>query len=241
MLLPFKLFCQNGIFADSTFYSNFTDSLKIDSTALDRILPLNALIDSAYVNSALLKSQDKQILIRELYKKSINHEWLKYINIFATTNYGVYDNLVSVQDQSFVGSTINTGNSFRWSVGITLSGAPIYDLFNKPNYNKIRTLEAEKDIDFKEDMKLRLKEMIINQYYQTKLSYDMMIVASKNVYSNFTQLVMSEDKFTDGELEIYSLANVREMYYKSMFTFLKNESDFHANYLILESICGIKF
>ena len=215
---------QSTIAPDTLGVGAFPDSLRVDSTVLDRIPPLNALIDSTYANSPLMRKQDKQVLIRSLQEKTVNQEWLKYINIFATSNYGVYDNFVSVQDQSVVGSSINTGNSFRWSVGLAISGAPFYDMLNKPTTKKIKHLEMGKEIDSKEDLKMRLKQLVIQQYNQTLMSYQMMIIANKNVYSNFTQLVMSEQKFNQGELQIFTLANVREMYYKSLMTYEKNKS-----------------
>ena len=232
---------QSVIQNDSIVAGSLPDSLKVDSTVLDRIPPLNALIDSAYAHSPVLRRQDKQVLIRNLRENTVNQEWLKYINIFATSNYGVYDNFVSVQDQSVVGSTINTGNSFRWSVGVALSGAPFYDMFNKPTMKKIKRLEAEQEIDALEDLKLQLKQIVIQQYNQTILSYRMMIIANNNVYSNYTQLVMSEQKFNMGEIEVFTLANVREMYYKSLMAYEKNRYEFQSNYMILETICGIEF
>jgi len=241
IILPGALSAQSTIGMDTIADVTFPDSLKVDSTVLDKIPPLSALIDSAFANSPLLKRQDKQIVIRDLSEKTVNQEWLKYINLFATSNYGVYDNFVSVQDQSVVGSTINTGNSFRWSVGVAISGAPIYDIFNKPTTKKIKHLEKEQEIDTKEDLKLQLKQIVIQQYNQTLLSYQMMIIANNNVYSNFTQLVMSETKFNQGQLEIFTLANVREMYYKSLMTYEKNKFEFQSNYMILETICGIEF
>jgi len=242
LLLPLVIKAQNtSVNSDSALTVVIPDSIKTDSTILDKIPPLQALIDSAYANSPLLKRQDKQVLIRDLRENTVNQEWLKYINVFATTNYGVYDNFVSVQDQSVVGSTINTGNSFRWSVGVAISGAPFYDMFNKPTMKKIKKLEKEQEIDSKEDLKLQLKQIVIQQYNKTLMSYNMMIIANKNVISNYTQLIMSEQKFNQGELVIFTLANVREMYYKSLMTYEKNKYEFQSNYMILETICGIKF
>ena len=242
LLLPLVIKAQNtSVNSDSTLTVVIPDSIKADSTILDKIPPLQALIDSAYANSPLLRRQDKQVLIRDLRENTVNQEWLKYINVFATTNYGVYDNFVSVQDQSVVGSTINTGNSFRWSVGVAISGAPFYDMFNKPTMKKIKKLEKEQEIDSKEDLKLQLKQIVIQQYNKTLMSYNMMIIANKNVISNYTQLIMSEQKFNQGELVIFTLANVREMYYKSLMTYEKNKYEFQSNYMILETICGIKF
>jgi len=114
-------------------------------------------------------------------------------------------------------------------------------MLNKPTTKKIKHLEMGKEIDSKEDLKMRLKQLVIQQYNQTLMSYQMMIIANKNVYSNFTQLVMSEQKFNQGELQIFTLANVREMYYKSLMTYEKNKYDFQSNYMILETICGIEF
>jgi len=241
MVLPSFGFAQPVLSKDSLTKVSFPDSLQVDSTVLDKIPPLSVLIDSAYANSPILKRQNKQIDIRILRKKTVNQEWLKYLSIFATSNYGVYDNFVSVQDQSVVGSTINTGNSFRWSVGVAMSGAPFYDMVNKPTMRKIKQLEMEQEIDAKQDLKIQLKQIVIQQYNQTLASYQMMIIANNNVYSNYTQLVMSEQKFNLGELEIFTLANVREMYYKSLMTYEKNKYEFHSNYMILETICGIEF
>lgn len=241
VMLPGLSYAQTTTDLDTLSGVAFPDSLKIDSTVLDKIPPLSSLIDSAYANSPLIKRQDKQINLRDLQEKTVNQEWLKYINIFGTSNYGVYDNFVSVQDQSVVGSTINTGNSFRWSVGVAISGAPFYDIINKPTMKKIKHLEMEQEIDTKEDIKLQLKQIVIQQYNQTLLSYQMMIIANNNVYSNFTQLEMSENKFNLGQLEIFTLANVREMYYKSLMTYEKNKYEFQSNYMILETICGIEF
>lgn len=226
---------------DSLYVASLQDSARVDSTILDKIPPMQALIDSAIIHSPLLQKQKKQVLIRQLENSTIKQEWLKYINVFGTSNYGVYDNFSSIQDNTVIGSSINTGTSFRWSVGLTLSGAPLYDFFNKNTRSKIKTLEMQQEEDSYEDLKIQLTQLVIQQYNNTILSYQVMNISYKNVVSNYTQLEMSEQQFKLGELPIFSLANVREMYYKSKINLEKSKTDFQVNYLILQSICGINF
>lgn len=242
LLIDFQpVMAQDFNLNDSAFFTAFPDSVKVDSTIMDKIPPLNVLIDSAISYSFLVKRQEKQIEIKRLRANAVTQEWLKYLNFFATTNYGVYDNFMSIQDQSVVGSTINTGTSFRWSVGITLSGSPIYDMFNKPTMKKIQNLEAEQEMDSRQDLILQINRLVIEQYNQTLMSYQILIISNQNVYSNYTQLIMSENKFYQGEMELFALANVREMYFKSLMTFEKSKYEFQMNYEILETICGFQF
>ncbi len=238
---PFVGTCQFTVSQDSINLTLPPDSLVRDSSVIDRIPPLNQLIDSAILHSGLMQRQIKQHDIKELERNTITQQWLKYINLFATTNYGVYDNFLSVQDQSVVGSTINTGTSFRWSVGLTVSGTPLYDFFNRPTVKKINALEAEQELDLKKDLELEIKKTVIEQLNKTLMLYRIMLIANENVYSNYTQLIMSERMFYQGEMELFDLANVREMYYKSLTAFEQNKYEFQMNYLILEAICGFQF
>lgn len=241
LVKPLDVFSQSDLVSDSVLYTSYPDSVHVDSTIIDRIPPLKNLIDSAVMHSFLVHRQAKQIEIKELRSSAVTQEWLKYINVFATSNYGVYDNFMSVQDQSVIGSTINTGNSFRWSVGITLSGSPLYDFFNKPTLKKIQNLEAEQERESWEDIKLQIKKLVIEQYNQTLMSYKILIISIQNVYSNYTQLILSEQEFYQGNMEIFAMANVREMYYKSLMTYEKSKYEFEMNYMILEVICGFQF
>ncbi|MBN2747796.1 MAG: TolC family protein [Bacteroidales bacterium] len=241
LFFPHEGKSQIAVGNDSTNLTILPDSLLPDSSIIDRIPPLNQLIDSAILHSGLMQRQIKQHDIKELERNTITQQWLKYINLFATTNYGVYDNFMSVQDQSVVGSSINTGTSFRWSVGVTVSGTPIYDFFNRPTVKKINELEAEQELDLKNDLALEIKKTVIQQLHKTLMIYRIMVIANENVYSNYTQLVMSERLFYQGEMELFDLANVREMYYKSLTAFEQNKYEFQMNYLILEAICGFQF
>jgi len=226
---------------DSTLLLPAPDTLNIDSTIIDKIPPLQSLIDSALVNSYKLHRQIKEEEIKQLETTSITQEWLRYINIFATSNYGVYDNFMSVQDQTTIGSTLNTGNSFRWSVGVTISGTPLYDFFNRPTVKKIKKLEAEQELNTRQDMELEIRKTVIQQYNQTLMSYHIMLIAQENVYSNYAMLLLSEKLFANGELELAALTNIREMYYKSLMTAEQNKYEFNMNYLILQAICGFEF
>lgn len=220
--------------ADSTSTEN-------DSCIIDKIPPISILIDSARAHYPKISKQEKQIMIKVLNEKTVNQEWLKYISVFATTNYGIYDNFISVQDQTMTGSSINTGTSFRWSVGLAISGAPIYDAFYKPTSKKIKELEKLQEEDNLADVELELRKTVIEHYNNTLLSYNILVLSNKNVYSNYTAMVMAEEQFTNAEITITSLANIREMYYKSLMALEKSKTEFEINYLILQEICGFKF
>jgi hypothetical protein len=242
LLTSFMLTHQSKAQAlDSALFTVPPDSIQVDTTIVDRIPPLSQLIDSAMVHSGVLQRQIKQGDVRRLENQGITQKWLKYINLFATTNYGVYDNFMSVQDQSVVGSTINTGTSFRWSVGLTLTGTPLFDFFNQPTLKKIKELETQQEEDLVVDLELQIKKTVIQQLNTTLSSYKVLIISNENVISNYTQLILSERLFYQGELEIFALANVREMYYKSLTSYEKAKYEFQMNYLILEAICGFQF
>ncbi len=227
--------------SNTEILQNDSLSTEADTSIIAKIPSLSALIDSAIINYPKISRQEKQVMIKVLSEKTITQEWLKYISVFATTNYGIYDNFISVQDQSMTGSSINTGSSFRWSVGVALSGTPIYDAFYKPTNKKIKELEKLQEEDNLADLELDLRKTVIEQYKNTLLSYNILVLSNKNVYSNYTAMIMAEAQFTNAEITITSLANIREMYYKSLMALEKSKTEFEINYLILQEICGFKF
>lgn len=217
------------------------DSLVNDSNFLEKLPGLTTFIDSAIVHSPILKRQDAEILIKDLSRRTVNQEWLKYIGLYATTNYGVFDNFTADQSQQMTVNSITTGNAFRWSVGVTVNGAPIYDLLNKSTNNKIKRLEYQQEIYQKEDLTIQLRQLVIQQYNNLLLSYKMMKISNENLYSNYTQLLMIEQQFKEGEVSVSDLAGVREMYYKSEMAYESYKTAFFQNYLLMKEICGFQF
>lgn len=218
-----------------------SDSILVDSAFFRHMPPLQALIDSAILHSPMIGRQNAQVMIRQLQQKEIRQEWLRYLGVYATSNYGVYDNFMNAESGSTVGSTITTGSAFRWSVGVTITGTPFYDMLNKPTKTKIKKLEAEQELESLETIKQELRILVIQQYNEVMLNYRLMLIANQNLQSNLTQLIMGEQQFKNGEIRLNDLANIKEMYYKSYINFETQKSTFMGSYLILQEIVGFDF
>lgn len=216
-------------------------SIFNDSIFFETLPPLKTLVDSAIIHSPIIRRQDAQILIRELQRKEIRQEWLKYIGLYATSNYGVFDNFMNASTGTTQGSTISTGNAFRWSVGVNVTGAPFYDMINKPTATKIKRLEEEQEIENKETIKRDMKILVIQQYNDVVLNYKLLQIANENLSSNLTQLIMGENQFKNGESRLNDLANIKEMYYKALINYEKQKSEFMGSYMILQEIVGFEF
>jgi outer membrane protein TolC len=237
----FTLKAQQDSLSTSDTVIVIEEDLMNDSVFFAQLPTMKSLIDSAIDNSPLIKRQDAQIVIRELQRKEVRQDWLKYMGVYATTNYGVFDNFMNAQSGTTQGSTITTGNAFRWSVGLTITGAPFYDMINKPTQSKIKKLEAEQEIENKETIKRELRILVIQQYNDVVLNYKLLQIANENLQSNLTQLIMGEQQFKNGEIRLNELANIKEMYFKSLITFEKQKSEFMGSYMILQEIVGFEF
>lgn len=220
---------------------NIQDTLFEDSVFFKTLPPLGALLDSAVNHDPNVNRQDYKIKETTFQQKETKQEWLKYFRLYANSNYGIYDNFVSANDGSIVASTITTGSAFRYSVGLSIGGAPLYEFFH--NKTKIKILEMRKmqAVENKKEFERNIRLEVINQYNTLLSDYQLLKVRNANMLSNYTQMTLVEQQFLNGQTSLGELARFREIYYKSRVAYEKKKFEFINSYMILQELVGFKF
>ncbi|MEI7499400.1 MAG: TolC family protein [Bacteroidota bacterium] len=233
-------FFKSGNAQDSSVTFNpFVDDITL------RIPPLEDLIDSAIVNSPLLRSQDADIAIWKYKIKTAKREWMQnfYIDGLLQKDYWFSgtDNSGSSSDNVIIGNIMqSTQNSDRALVSVSLR-LPMDDFWDRKNRIKTATKEVEKSMAIRDNQIIELRKLIIVQYNQLIVNQRILKIANENIYAQALQKEMGDKEFLNGQITLYELAYINEMYRKAVTDFEESRFAFYNAYMLLQEFAGIKF
>lgn len=233
------------VFFTKTTYSQTVDTIKTINPILnditDMIPPLAILIDSAYENSALVKSRDANLSYKKTNINSTSKLWLKNIGLETYYNYGTSDyyaiNNATSGNQS-LNTSIQTTN--RYTIGAYVR-LPLYDFLDRKNLIKAEKYLYEQAYYEKENEKAFLRKQLILQYNDVILKQKVFKITSESSIEAKLQSEMAEKEFAQGEISLSELARLRDIRAKNIMIYEQSKYDFINAYLILQEITGIKF
>jgi outer membrane protein TolC len=241
-LLNFPLlFFGQGLFKggntqDSTATFNpFADDITL------RIPTLEDLIDSAIMNSPLLRSQDADIAIWKYKIKTARRDWMQNLYIDGLLQNDIWDALTNNQtNYGDNNSILSYQNSNRALAAVSLR-LPLDDLWDRKNRIKTATKEVEKSMALKENQIIELRKLIIVQYNQLIVNQRILKISNENIYAQALQKEMGDKEFLNGQITLYELAQINEMYRKAVTDFEESRFNFYNAYMLLQEFAGIKF
>jgi len=232
-LINNRVFCQNK---ENSAYIN-----PILSDITELIPPLAVLIDSAYENSAIVKSREADMAYKKTSINSTSNLWLKNIGLETYYNYGTADyfsiNNTNTGNQS-LNNSVQTTN--RYNIGAYLR-LPLYDIIDRKNLIKADKYRFEQAYYEKENEKAFLRKQVILQYYDVILKQKLFKVTNESLIESKLQSEMAEKEFAQGELALSELARLKDVRAKSIMQYEQSKYDLINSYLLLQELSGIKF
>ncbi|HZL12496.1 MAG TPA: TolC family protein [Prolixibacteraceae bacterium] len=222
-----------------------TDSSEAEWTHEDfrkKIPSLESLIDSACINSPILKSQQASIDINQLRLKITKNEWIRNISIESSYQYGMFGNVLLNPDSTdpLANSVLTTNKQTRYSTGLSIK-LPISEIISRKHQIQIGEETLQQTELEKEKLTEELRKLVIIQYNDLMLKHKILLISNNNLQSQNLQLQMTEKEFLNNKVNVSEFARIREMQTKSEIEFETAKSAFNTSFQILQEITEVKF
>lgn len=243
-ILIFPMLCQgqklsntSKLFSDDSIvaFNPITDEI------IQRIPPLEDLIDSAIIHSPLLKSQYADIAMWKYKRKTARREWMQNFYIDGLLQTDVWDaytnNKTSYGDDNTI---LSLQNSYRALASVSIR-IPMDDFWDRGNRIKTVTKEVEKSMAIKDNIILEIRKTMVLLYNQMVVNQRKLKISNENVITNSLQKEMAEKEFLNGQATLYEVARINEMYRRAVYDFEDARIELYNAYSLLQEISGIKF
>jgi len=206
-----------------------------------QIPALNVLIDSAAINSPLIRISELQTRVIESDVKSVKREWLRNIGIESSYHYGMFGSLSTTENPtaSVVNNSLAYAKQNTYSTGVYLR-IPISEAADRRNKARAGKFKIDQSIQEQEKIKSELKERIIVEYNRALLAIELLKIRSESLESANLQIALGDKQFRNGNLSLVELASLKERQTKAAAEFITTLSDAKSELMLLEEICGIK-
>lgn len=218
-----------------------TDEIS-DSTDI-RIPSLNAVLDSAYLHSPLLKKKELDINILGETSKVEKKKWMDNLYFDGAANYGMFDQIVV--SGAGTSTTTNSGiltssEQMRYYGGLSLK-MPLSLITKRRSQTRIQEFEQQQSELELQDAKEVLKQNIIAEYFQFKYLEESM----KTYHSIYQTLQISymkaEKDIVNGRINLSEFAALASTVGKSKDDYFKAKYNFYVQYHKIKILTGINF
>lgn len=210
---------------------------------LPNIPPLQQLIDSALVNSPLMRRFDAAIELEKLDLSFERRQWLDYLYVEGNTRYGVYDQIYFQGLADGVESPVGFLNQRRqaWYYGGVSIKLPISTFINQ----KKRLQQTHLSLDIinheKEMMADELQKSIIEAYYTVLFRYESM----NTFYAIYQDLKVAyrdaQNRLEEQKIGFNDYAILSSTYGKAKNDWDQARSDFLISLNLLRFMTGWDF
>ncbi len=195
---------------------------------------LNALIQTALINSPLIRQQEAMVGMRDWQTRSAKLDWTRYFQLFSEARFGAVDYVV-------IGAGVNpaTDNTFRYNVGTRIQ-LNAFDIIDQKK--KVRTAEAVLDFEKAkvEEAKRVIIDEVIKQYNQVITYREIVKIKSDNLQGQLANMEKMELKFATGDEDLMEYARIKEISTKAQEEFELAKKEFRVAYMLLENLVGVK-
>lgn len=203
--------------------------------------PLNEIIDTAFINSPLLKAQGKAIEGIQEEIKTERRKWMDHLYFEGAANYGIYDNLVvnSVANSVDINNGIISRNEqVRYYGGVSLK-LPLSSISSSTSKIKVKQLEQEQATYQMQQLREDIKNIIIEEYFHLKYLQESMQTYNRINQTLEISVMQAEKDLTNGQIEFDEFGILVSTTGKSKNDYLKAKNSFQAQYKKLETLAGI--
>ena len=197
---------------------------------------LNSLIQTALINSPLVKEQEAMVSMREWQKKSSEIDWTRYLQLFTEARFGSFDYIYFTGTG---GTAAEIPSTMRYNVGTRIQ----LNLFDALDQKK-KVKAAEYILDFEkakvEEAKRLVIDEVIKQYNQVITYREIVAIKSDNLQGQLANMEKMEEKFASGDEDLVEYARIKEIATKAQEEFELAKKEFRVAYMLLENLVGVK-
>ena len=208
-----------------------------DDIAMDKIRPLDSLIEAAINRAPLIKRISTGQLQREQEIRISKKDWMQHVAFNAGYNYGtgiISDQLTTSTDNT---ATFITRQNATYGVGISIR-IPISALSERKNKIKIHELAIEEMEYQKQDLIQMVRNEVITRYNQLILSLKTMQLQNDKVETNATAFEIADNYFKAGKLDIDQYRMIVDISTTSKIELERMKSEVWYNLKSLEQLVG---
>jgi outer membrane protein TolC len=242
MLILVVFFLTGKTFAQQQLHSNSGKETSASFEAdgfLEKLPPVEILIDSAISHAPGIKSQDISMKKSKLDMQHARNNWTNdLVNAGGVINYGKLNDLYLADNSSVGQVAATTSTQTRYSVGVTVK-LPVSALFNHYDY-KAAKIELEQTENQKQLLVNELREEVMSRYNSLVSNY----LAYKILFESFDdqEIIVqhAEKDFLTNQISISDLSNIRVSYAKAKVDMSRARYDFQKSLWLLEEVVGFK-
>lgn len=216
---------------------NFSENKLLESYKL--LIPdLSVLIDSALVNSGMLKYRVEEIDVKKGNLNSKKRNWTRNFGIQADSRYGTFDNFSNNVSGSNTTTLASTTTQFNYGVGFYLK-IPVFDFLNRKSdikQAKSEIIQAESLIKFQKD---EITETVIRYYEDLVLRENVLEIQAINLGDAKANKEMAEKEFRNGLIPIYEYVRICDITAGIATEYENAKSNMLMAKKILENLTGI--
>lgn len=237
--------CSTAIPALGQNYKLGVDTAIVFNPLIDNIIdklpPLEVLIDSAVAHTPYIKIEEAEIRINSYIVKERKSNWLKYIFFDGSLAYGsTYDFSTNESTGSYPTDFASTQFTTNYRIGLYLR-LPLFEITNYNTSLKIAKRNVEKGMLMREQKILELKQDVIFIYQDLIMYQEKLKVKNQAQLTTTLQVQLAEKEFLNGKISIAELSRLTEHHASNLYSFVEDRNLFYKQYLLLEQVVGMKF
>ncbi|MFT6053249.1 MAG: outer membrane protein TolC [Roseivirga sp.] len=221
----------------SIIWSSIHAQIDRNDLAIDKIKPLDTLIQLAINKAPLIKRLGMGQLQMEQEMIMTKKEWMQYVALTAGYNYGtgvISDQLTTSTDNQ---ATFITRQNAIYGIGISLR-LPLSAISVRKNKIKVNELAIEEIEYQKDDLKKMITEEVIIRYKELSLTLKTMKLQNDKVETNATALEIAENYFKAGSMDIDEYRTIVDITTTAKINLEKVKSEVWYNLKSLEQLVG---
>jgi outer membrane protein TolC len=206
-----------------------------------KIPELQSCINSAHVNSPLLKASDEQVLQLIEGIKIKKKSWLNYVFIDGNTRYGLFNQL-SVSQQMSDGTLpdlafYSNKEQFNYFAGVTVR-LPLSFFTNTTNEVKILRQNIS-EIELKRnELKNEITRLVITEYFKLKSLQELLVVHQNNIESTRLDYRSATRNLENNMIGLTEFATISNQNTKALEAYITAKNEFFAQYYLLKLLTG---
>ncbi len=213
----------------------------LNEDIIEKLQPLNALIDSAIVNDPYVRFRDLQVIVNQCKLKSEQSYWLRNLGVQSDARYGTFNNFsTNYAEGQYPDISATQTSQIKWGIGAFIK-FPIIDIVNRKNLLTLAKTEIEQAESMSRLQKNEIRQLVIKQYNELVLRQNILKIKAKYLALINTNVMMVEKEFQNGVVAISEYTRVMGIYTSAESDFETARVEFLTAYMLLEEIVGFKF
>jgi outer membrane protein TolC len=208
---------------------------------IQKLPPLQRILDSTMRHSPLLQQQDHQVTIRQLQLERKRTQWLEYFNIETFVQYGNNASYITNSFDSGINNNLNTtATQTRYGVGFIIK-YPIFNLFSRGKDKAIARHEIVSASLQRQIYEQDLRKSIIELYNQVLLSHALLEAKLEALQMSNLAVSQSEIDFKQSKISVNELSKIADANMKNITEYQTALSELRLSLDLLQELSGYNF